>query len=218
MTEPRALPHDPYITAVVDALTTAGVEPTSLAEETPDEQEPTQLRWGLDDVMWGDDDTTTIMLSGPDGAPYWLELDPERAAALRDSLGGPEVPAVTEVQQPTTQTDLPDRLCAVLTERYTALGNPGSEMRYQERGPDGWPASHPVGPNLVADALRELLADGAPQNAPTAAPTVTTYLSTPCDACRHPATWHRNESGCGVAACSCSRFQEPDASTEEPTP
>lgn len=29
MTEPRTLPHDPYITAVVDALTAAGLEPTT---------------------------------------------------------------------------------------------------------------------------------------------------------------------------------------------
>ncbi|MGW1468470.1 hypothetical protein ACWCPT_29510 [Streptomyces sp. NPDC002308] len=61
------------------------------------EQEPTQLRWGLDDVMWGDDDTTTIMLSGPDGAPYWLELDAERTAALRDDLAGP---GATEAHRP----------------------------------------------------------------------------------------------------------------------
>ncbi|MBP5930165.1 hypothetical protein F3K39_19040 [Streptomyces sp. LBUM 1479] len=29
MPEPRTLPHDPYITAVVDALTAAGLEPTT---------------------------------------------------------------------------------------------------------------------------------------------------------------------------------------------
>lgn len=52
--------------------------------------EPTLLRWGLDDVMWGDDDTTTVMLSGPAGEPYWLELDPDRAAVLRELLAGPD--------------------------------------------------------------------------------------------------------------------------------
>ncbi|MFD5491559.1 hypothetical protein ACFWH4_01120 [Streptomyces sp. NPDC127091] len=52
--------------------------------------EPTPLRWGLDDVMYGDDDTTTVLLSGPGGEPYWLELDPERAAALREGLAGAE--------------------------------------------------------------------------------------------------------------------------------
>ncbi|MFM9373231.1 hypothetical protein [Streptomyces sp. Da 82-17] len=51
--------------------------------------EPTQLRWGLDDVMWGDDDSTTVMLSGPDGEPYWLELEADRTAALREALAGP---------------------------------------------------------------------------------------------------------------------------------
>ncbi|MGW1219495.1 hypothetical protein ACWD6O_34495 [Streptomyces californicus] len=56
------------------------------------EQEPTSLRWGLDDVMYGDDDTTTVLLSGRDREPYWLELDPERTAALRDALAGPATP------------------------------------------------------------------------------------------------------------------------------
>ena len=52
--------------------------------------EPVLLRWGLDDVMWGDDDSVTVILSGPAGEPYWLELDPERAAALRENLAGPD--------------------------------------------------------------------------------------------------------------------------------
>lgn len=49
---------------------------------------PTPLRWGLNDVLWGDDDTIIVLLSGPQGEPYWLELDPERAAALREDLAG----------------------------------------------------------------------------------------------------------------------------------
>ena len=53
--------------------------------------------------------------------------------------------------------DLPARLEAVLTG-YTELGNPFSEMRRHEQGPDGWPASRPVGPHHVAEVLRELLA------------------------------------------------------------
>ncbi|MFE5681696.1 hypothetical protein [Streptomyces sp. NPDC056512] len=53
--------------------------------------------------------------------------------------------------------DLPERLRAVLTERFTALGNPYAEMRRNEKSPDGWPASHPLGPNDVAEVLRELL-------------------------------------------------------------
>ncbi|MFE7112144.1 hypothetical protein ACFU98_33055 [Streptomyces sp. NPDC057575] len=55
------------------------------------------------------------------------------------------------------RADLPDRLQAFLTERFTSLGNPFSEMRHQEKGPDGWPASHPVGLHRVAEVLRELL-------------------------------------------------------------
>lgn len=51
--------------------------------------EPTQLRWGLNDVMWGDDDSVIVLLSGPDREAYWLELDTERAAALREDLAGP---------------------------------------------------------------------------------------------------------------------------------
>ncbi|MFE2965543.1 hypothetical protein ACFXKC_18055 [Streptomyces sp. NPDC059340] len=57
-----------------------------------------------------------------------------------------------------TTDDLPARLEAVLTERFTELGNPFSAMRRHEKGPDGWPASHPVGPHQVAEVLRELLA------------------------------------------------------------
>jgi hypothetical protein len=58
--------------------------------------------------------------------------------------------------------DLAARLEAVLTERFTELGNPFSEMRRQEQGPDGWPSSRPVGPHQVAEVLRELLTVDAP--------------------------------------------------------
>jgi hypothetical protein len=40
--------------------------------------------------MWGDDDTVTVLLSGPNGEPYWLELAPERTAVLRQNLAGPD--------------------------------------------------------------------------------------------------------------------------------
>ncbi|MDX5569521.1 hypothetical protein PYK79_48380 [Streptomyces sp. ID05-04B] len=60
-------------------------------------------------------------------------------------------------REPEEPTDLPGRLAAALTARFTELGNPFSQMRYHEQGPDGWPASHPVGPNRVADVLRELM-------------------------------------------------------------
>ncbi|MFJ8146007.1 hypothetical protein ACIQ6R_13135 [Streptomyces sp. NPDC096048] len=54
------------------------------------ELQPIPLRWGLNDTMWGDDDTVTVLLSGPDGEPYWLELDVERAVVLRADLAGPD--------------------------------------------------------------------------------------------------------------------------------
>ncbi|MFL1903119.1 hypothetical protein ACJWDR_29040 [Streptomyces tauricus] len=67
------------------------------------------------------------------------------------------VPAAEE--QPENETpDLPARLEAALTERFTELGNPFSRMSRREKGPDGWPAEHPVGPHHVAEVLRELQA------------------------------------------------------------
>jgi hypothetical protein len=74
-----------------DRLARDGFSPDEIANMAGPtfEAQPVPLRWGLDDVMWGDDDTTTVMLSGPDGEPYWLELDPERTAALRECLAGP---------------------------------------------------------------------------------------------------------------------------------
>ncbi|MFE2485993.1 hypothetical protein ACFXGR_22385 [Streptomyces mirabilis] len=67
-----------------------------------------------------------------------------------------------------TTDDLPARLEVALTERFTENNNPFSAMRRQEKGPDGWPASHPVGPHQVAEVLRELLAAApVPPSAPT---------------------------------------------------
>jgi len=64
-------------------------QPTT--HQLADAPDPTPLRWGLNDVMWGDDDSVTVLLSGPGGEPYWLELDPERATVLRQDLAGPPV-------------------------------------------------------------------------------------------------------------------------------
>jgi hypothetical protein len=64
--------------------------PHPAAEDLAAAENPTQLRWGLDDVQWGDDDSVIVMLSGPDREPYWLELDQERAAVLRQNLAGPD--------------------------------------------------------------------------------------------------------------------------------
>ncbi|ONI48658.1 MULTISPECIES: hypothetical protein [unclassified Streptomyces] len=72
------------------------------------------------------------------------------------------VPSWATDAAPPAPADLPDRLQAVLTERFTELGNPYSRMRIQEKGPDGWPAEFPVGPNRVAEVLRELLAEEQP--------------------------------------------------------
>lgn len=71
------------------ARQTTGQDDTDPDPTTADD--PTPLRWGLGDVEHGDDDTVTVYLSGPDREPYWLELEPERAAALRDDLAAPAV-------------------------------------------------------------------------------------------------------------------------------
>ncbi|MDP5310444.1 hypothetical protein [Streptomyces poriferorum] len=73
-------------------LGTTDQQPTTVL----DGLEPVQLRWGLDDVMYGDDDTATVLLSGPGGEPYWVEMDPERTAALREALAGPEAQPATD--------------------------------------------------------------------------------------------------------------------------
>lgn len=61
--------------------------------------DPTPLRWGLGDVLHGDDDTVIVCLSGPDREPYWLELEPERAVALREDI------ATSVVEQPAEAPD-----------------------------------------------------------------------------------------------------------------
>lgn len=73
-----------------DAARPAGVEPAPTAEELADATDPTLLRWGPDDVEYGDDDTITVMLSDLARKPYWLELDQELAAVLRANLVGPD--------------------------------------------------------------------------------------------------------------------------------
>jgi len=64
-------------------------DPTQVDEQpAPTTADPAPLRWGLDDIEHGDDDSVTVLLSGPDGRPYRLELDPGRAVALRGALAG----------------------------------------------------------------------------------------------------------------------------------
>ncbi|GGT43506.1 hypothetical protein [Streptomyces purpureus] len=75
----------------------AGQTPTTEPDPATSD-DPTPLRWGLGDVLWSDDDTVIVCLSGPDREPYWLELDPERATALRDDLAGPDREEPAEAQ------------------------------------------------------------------------------------------------------------------------
>jgi hypothetical protein len=63
---------------------------------------------------------------------------------------------------PDAANGLSYRLEAVLTERFTELGNPFSRMRIAFQGPDSWPASREVGPHDVAEVLRELQAAAVP--------------------------------------------------------
>jgi len=87
-------------TQPAEAEPTADEVTTMLADAT----DPTLLRWGLDDVMWGDDDNVIVLMSGPDLEPYWLELDPERAAVLRRNLAGPDGEPESVAQPSGTQT------------------------------------------------------------------------------------------------------------------
>lgn len=115
---------------------------------------------------------------------------------------------------------LPEALEAVLTKRFTELGNQFSRMVVHEQGPDGWPATHPVGPNKVAEVLRELMDRGANEPAAGArqdeaqsqeaevSPTEA-LLATRCDACRHTLKRHHQHGACTVVLCVCGTFQYP---------
>ncbi|MFF1298183.1 MULTISPECIES: hypothetical protein [unclassified Streptomyces] len=96
--------------------------PTAIA----DADNPTPLRWGLDDVMWGDDDSVIVLLSGPDREPYWLELDADRADVLRQNLAGPD--SQTQDAQPIephpTETDLRHALALVESLHGRDAGTP----------------------------------------------------------------------------------------------
>ena len=81
---------------------------------------PTHLRWGLNDVLWSDDGRVIVMLSGPDREAYWLELDPERAAVLREDLAGPDGAPSPER----------DTLIAELLPAWEAMYEPGNVSTY----------------------------------------------------------------------------------------
>jgi hypothetical protein len=74
-------------------------------EDLASADNPTHLRWGLNDVLWSDDDTVIVMLSGPDREAYWLELDPERAAVLREDLAGPDGESTTTPRRTLTPNE-----------------------------------------------------------------------------------------------------------------
>ncbi|MGW2984070.1 hypothetical protein [Streptomyces goshikiensis] len=94
------------------------------ADDTPAltaTDDPARLRWGLEDVLWGDDGTVTVMLSGPQGEPYWLELDVDRAAVLRQNLAGPPE------QDETDETD--DGLATAVVETQQAIDDECSDTQ-----------------------------------------------------------------------------------------
>lgn len=85
------------------ARQTTGQDDTKPDPTTADD--PTPLRWGLGDVLHGDDDTTLVCFSGPDREPYALHLEPEQRDALRDDLTPPETHVVTDDSDDPEHTD-----------------------------------------------------------------------------------------------------------------
>ncbi|MFD4475946.1 hypothetical protein ACFWPU_07505 [Streptomyces sp. NPDC058471] len=115
---------------------------TATEAEPGPETEPTPLRWGLDDVMYGSDDTTTVLLSGPVGEPYWLELGPDRTAALLAALAGPEGLTLYRAQHGsivmglyTTATEA--RAHCVAKERRTRVDSAAPVFSWIENEEDG---------------------------------------------------------------------------------
>jgi hypothetical protein len=98
---------------------------TEAATDIAAADNPTPLRWGLNDVLYGDDDTITVLLSGPDREPYWLELEPERAAVLREDLAGP--PAEEPATAAPTRTLTPGAYNAAWHAVEGAAGEEGAD-------------------------------------------------------------------------------------------
>ncbi|MFI9340002.1 hypothetical protein ACIG0D_01800 [Streptomyces sp. NPDC052773] len=57
--------------------------------------------------------------------------------------------------------------------------------------------------------LRRMADEAQPATEAKPVTPMTAYLATPCDACRHTLSWHRNDVGCTVALCVCGSFQAP---------
>jgi hypothetical protein len=102
--------------------------------------------------MWGDDDSVIVLLSGPDGEPYWLELDAERAAAFRQDLAGPEAEPAAPSADPLALatefrlTPAPPAYTPVIVRRdpaydgtrWTVLHDPGDLAVRRAWTQDGW--------------------------------------------------------------------------------
>ncbi|MDR3084304.1 MAG: hypothetical protein LBV60_25890 [Streptomyces sp.] len=162
----------------------------------PGEPEPTQLWWGLNDVMYGD--TTTVLLSGPAREPYWLELDALRAAALRHCLASPD----TEADEPAGPGFGGG---SYLTAEHDTLG-----MIAAKYGGDlfAWERANP----WITDTTMPLptgLRVAIPTDERQAEPEALVTLATPCTACTHTRTWHGGETctaGAPGEQCDCRAF------------
>ncbi|MBP5918746.1 hypothetical protein F3K34_43970 [Streptomyces sp. LBUM 1486] len=130
---------------------------------------PTHLRWGLNDVLWGDDDTVTVLLSGPDREPYSLELEPDRAAVLREDLAGPEgeqtaiellaLATVLEIPRPDTAIPLQLRLSHGHTDRWAVCDREGRRWHREH----GWVyEAQGIRDEKQRDATRYTLAEAVP--------------------------------------------------------
>lgn len=105
---------------LLDMIRRQRAELEARTEDLASADNPTHLRWGLNDVLWSDDDSVLVMLSGPDLEAYWLELDPERAAVLREDLAGPDGAPSPER----------DALIAELLPAWEAMYEPGNVSDY----------------------------------------------------------------------------------------
>ncbi|MFF9199993.1 hypothetical protein ACF09L_32780 [Streptomyces sp. NPDC014779] len=78
-------------------------------------------------------------------------------------------------------------------------------IRDAARQATGQPAAVLSAENAAAAVAWAIASEKAAGQAATA--TLVT-MATPCDVCDHTLNWHRNDAGCTVPACVCSRFRE----------
>jgi hypothetical protein len=141
----RALPHDPYITAVVDALTTAGIEPdgcwTSDAETDPyatgDNAGCTTMLNAV--ITWNDatdDDSGGLLLLWDHPAEQWQYARPRAEGGntepeFLERLGRYSDPAVVATFARALLTGVP------LPEGHAPYWHPADAVR---RAVDAWTA------------------------------------------------------------------------------